>query len=193
MPNYVIDRSTNQVFRHKNKTPAKNHVASLGDNGVLVSSADDLVNLDSKLLVGLYNVAAEKGEGKTITRFPSKEAAASRTWPAIDFLAEEGPTVEAPARATPAAGAARKTATPRAEGEEGAEGNGIGRAPALAGKNIFKTDTEPKGVRETSLRGVAYAAIPAGGISYENLLQKGIRSGEISYLVRRGFAEAREA
>lgn len=75
----------------------------------IVSSEEDLRTVPVPLMVAVYNDAAAKGQGKTITKFSDRTAAARRVWPTLDFLAKKGNVTSAADEKVPSNGKRGRT------------------------------------------------------------------------------------
>jgi hypothetical protein len=185
MAHYVINPADNSILSYRGKNQAANKVAALKAEGakdaIVVSKAEELQSVGIKTLISIYNIGAEKGEGKPVKGFPSKEAAANKTWDVVEFLAKPGDVVEAPK----APAGEKKPQRVRQEGEA----NGRGRANSLAGAFLRRNPNQTRKLRETSARWMAFASVPESGIMYEDLAAKH-GAGEIAYLVRSAFLTA---
>lgn len=175
---YVLTRE--RVESYERITVAQARAAEI-PGSITVSKQEDLVNLDAKLLVSLYNVAASEPEShaKTIQRFSDGATAAKRTWPVIEYLAKPG-AIPAITQSTSAESdepmASKKKSTKKAAKSSATPG--AGRPSAYAGKYIYKLAKENP--RRAGTLGAKAWDLIRNGMTYEQYIEAG---GERKHLV----------
>jgi hypothetical protein len=163
-------------------------------SGVLVSTEKDLLKVDVKLLVSIYNVAAsEPGQkAQTVNRFSDQKAAARRVFPVIEYLAKPGP-IPAITSSTENADMAskKKSSTKKSAAKKTTNGESAGRPSAFSGKTIHKlVDKNPR--REGTAGYKAWEKLRSG-MTYEQYLAAGGARNHLAWDLEHKFVELKAA
>lgn len=164
------------------RVDSKEATAGLGNKGVLVASADDLMeaktNLSNSALVEVYNSLADQ----PIQKFSDRESAVKRTW-AMMTAAE-----------LPEAAAAPSADAPEAEAKPAKTG-GRGRKPGsgeYAGKTVFALrDTNPRRAGTHGFRSFEIIRGKPDGVPYAEYIEAGGRPNDLRWDIDRKWAEVK--